>query len=151
MATLSNEEITTALADLPGWEFDGSHIRKEFVFKGFRAAISFIVRIAFDAEAADHHPDLENHYNKVVVAFRTWDQEGITDLNYDWTGKAKSIDLTHRVTQRAEVFAASSIDLTRRAEVSAASIVATPEPPTFTLLLLASALAGVITCLWKRS
>ena len=61
------------------------------------------------------------------------DQEGITDLNYDWTGKAKSIDLT------------------RRAEVSAASIVATPEPPTFTLLLLASALAGVITCLWKRS
>jgi len=60
------------------------------------------------------------------------DQEGITDLNYDWTGKAKSIDLT------------------RRTEVFAASIVATPEPPTFTLLL-ASALAGVIICLWKRS
>ena len=74
------------------------------------------------------------------------DQEGITDLNYDWTGKAKSIDLT----RRAEVFAASSIDLTRRAEVSATSIVATPEPPTLTLLLV-SALAWVITCLWKRS
>ena len=89
MATLSDEEISGALADLPGWEFDGTHLRKEFVFKGFRAAISFIVRIAFDAEAADHHPDLENHYNKVIVAFRTWDQDGITEADVTLAAKAE--------------------------------------------------------------
>jgi 4a-hydroxytetrahydrobiopterin dehydratase len=89
MTTLSDKEVQAALADLPGWEFDGSHIRKEFVFKGFRAAISFIVRIAFDAEAAGHHPDLENHYNKVGVAFRTWSEEGITPADVDLAAKAE--------------------------------------------------------------
>jgi 4a-hydroxytetrahydrobiopterin dehydratase len=89
VAKLTDDEINAALADLPGWSFDGSHIRKEFVFKGFRAAIAFIVRIAFDAEAADHHPDLENHYNKVIVAFRTWDQDGITDADVTLAGKAE--------------------------------------------------------------
>jgi 4a-hydroxytetrahydrobiopterin dehydratase len=89
MAKLSDDGIAKALADLPGWAFDGTHIRKEFVFKGFRAAISFIVRIAFDAEAADHHPDLENHYNKVLVAFRTWDQDGITEADVQLARKAE--------------------------------------------------------------
>jgi 4a-hydroxytetrahydrobiopterin dehydratase len=53
------------------------------VFAGFRTAIAFIVRIAFDAEAAGHHPDIENHYNKVLVALRTWDQDGITDADIE--------------------------------------------------------------------
>jgi 4a-hydroxytetrahydrobiopterin dehydratase len=89
MSKLTGEEIGEALANLPGWEFDGSHIRKEFVFKGFRAAIAFIVRIAFDAEVAGHHPDLENHYNKVTVAFRTWDADGITEADLELASKAE--------------------------------------------------------------
>ncbi len=89
MATLTDDEIAAALTALPGWSFDGTHIRKEYAFKGFRGAVAFIVRLAFDAEAADHHPDLENHYNRVIVAFRTWDQDGITQADVDLAAKTE--------------------------------------------------------------
>jgi 4a-hydroxytetrahydrobiopterin dehydratase len=36
-------------------------------------------RLAEKAEEAKHHPDLENHYNRVIVALRTWDEDGVTD------------------------------------------------------------------------
>lgn len=78
MAKLTENEVAEALAGLPGWSYDGERIRKEFEFKGFKSAVAFIVRIAFEAEAAGHHPDLENHYNKVIVGLRTWDEDGVT-------------------------------------------------------------------------
>jgi len=58
MAKLTEGEINEALAGLPGWSFDGESIRKEFLFKGFKSAIAFIVRIAFEAEFFD---DLTAH------------------------------------------------------------------------------------------
>jgi 4a-hydroxytetrahydrobiopterin dehydratase len=80
MTALSDDEIREALADgLPGWTHEDGAIRKEFVFKGFRSAIGFVNRLAEKAEEAKHHPDLENHYNRVIVALRTWDEDGVTD------------------------------------------------------------------------
>jgi 4a-hydroxytetrahydrobiopterin dehydratase len=78
MATLSEPEIAEALADRPGWAYDGERISKEFAFPTFMEAVAFINRVAEAAEAADHHPDLENHYTKVIVAFRSWDAGGVT-------------------------------------------------------------------------
>jgi 4a-hydroxytetrahydrobiopterin dehydratase len=80
MPRLSDDDVRTALAaDLPGWEFDGEAIRREFVFKGFMAAISFIDRLAAKAHEARHHPDLENHYNRVLVSLSTHDEGGVTE------------------------------------------------------------------------
>lgn len=78
MATLTDTEIAEALANLPGWTYDGARISKEFVFPTFMEAIGFINRLAEAADAADHHPDLENHYTKVLVSFRSWDAGGVT-------------------------------------------------------------------------
>jgi 4a-hydroxytetrahydrobiopterin dehydratase len=80
MATLSDDDVRIALTeDLPGWEFDGRTIRKEFVFKGFMAAIAFVDRLAPLAHEARHHPDLENHYNRVLVSLSTRDEGGVTE------------------------------------------------------------------------
>ena len=78
MGALADAEITEALKALPGWSFDGERISKEFKFEAFMDAIAFINRVAEAAEEADHHPDLENHYNRVLVAFRSWDAGGVT-------------------------------------------------------------------------
>ena len=78
MAALTDAEIADALVALRGWTYDGERISKEFVFPTFMAAIAFISRVAEAAETADHHPDLESHYTKVVVAFRSWDAGGVT-------------------------------------------------------------------------
>ncbi len=80
MAKLSDDEIAGALqrGDLRGWRFDRGEIFKNFKFSTFMDAIDFLNRIAERAEAANHHPDLENHYNRVRVALHTWNEGGVT-------------------------------------------------------------------------
>ena len=81
MSKLSDREIESALAagDLPGWAYEEGELTKEFVLPSFRDAISFIARIADRAEAADHHPDLENHYRRVRVRLHTWSERAVTE------------------------------------------------------------------------
>lgn len=68
---LSSAEIQEALKTLPGWKLEGDALSKSFQFGSFREAISFMVRVAFEAEAMDHHPDWSNAYNKVAVRLTT--------------------------------------------------------------------------------
>lgn len=72
-APLSKEEIEAALEELPGWRHEGDRLRKSFAFPGFREAVAFIVRLAFDAEELNHHPELTNVYNRVELALTTHD------------------------------------------------------------------------------
>ena len=70
---LTLQEITTARTALPGWEYERDALAKTFKFPTFREAIGFMVRVAFEAEAMNHHPDWSNVYNKVVVRLNTHD------------------------------------------------------------------------------
>ena len=79
MATLSDEEIRTALADLTGWEPVDGAITKQYRLGGFPEAVAFVVRLSFDAEAADHHPDLDIRYDKVRVTLSTHSEGGVTN------------------------------------------------------------------------
>jgi len=73
---LTPEEITAALAGLPGWTFERDALAKEFKFGGFRDALAFMVRAGFEAEALDHHPEWANVYNRVAVRLNTHDAGG---------------------------------------------------------------------------
>lgn len=75
---LSDTELTSALTGLPGWELIDGVIVKQFAFSGFPAAVAFCALLVEPAEAADHHPDLEVHYNRVTVSLSTHDQGGVT-------------------------------------------------------------------------
>jgi 4a-hydroxytetrahydrobiopterin dehydratase len=75
---LSEDEIRAGLADLPGWRLGDGELVKNYKFPTFRDAVAFINRLAEKAEAADHHPDLENHYNRVRVALHTWSENAVT-------------------------------------------------------------------------
>ena len=89
MATLSDQEIAAALESLPGWERAGDQIAKQFRFDGFPTAVAFVVRLSYEAEAADHHPDLDIRYNLVTVALSTHSEGGITSKD---VGLARTID-----------------------------------------------------------
>ncbi len=67
------------MADLPGWRLGDGELVKNFKFATFLDAVAFINRLAEKAEAADHHPDLENHYNRVRVALHTWSENAVTE------------------------------------------------------------------------
>jgi 4a-hydroxytetrahydrobiopterin dehydratase len=81
VARLSDDEIVRALeaGDLPGWRYERGEIFKNYKFPSFMEAIAFINRLAAKAEAMNHHPDLENHYNRVRVALHTWSESGVTE------------------------------------------------------------------------
>jgi pterin-4a-carbinolamine dehydratase len=51
-------EIAAGVARDPRVTRAGEAIRKQFTFASFADAVTFLVRLAFDAEAADHHPDV---------------------------------------------------------------------------------------------
>jgi len=64
-----------------GWSIraDGMAIEKTFHFTGFPAAMVFMALMAPAAEAADHHPEWRNVYNRVEVVMTTHDAGGVTD------------------------------------------------------------------------
>ena len=89
---LAPAEITAALGKLPGWAFEQDALAKTFKFGGFREALSFMVRVGFEAEAMDHHPDWTNVYNRVVVRLNTHDAGGkVTAKDVELAGKIQAL------------------------------------------------------------
>ncbi len=93
MATaLSADEIREALGTLEGWKQEGDALAKAFKFGSFREAFSFMTRVAFEAEALDHHPDWTNVYNRVSVRLSTHDAGGrITARDVELARKIQEI------------------------------------------------------------
>jgi len=94
MAALSDDEVRKALEELPGWRHERGEIFKQYKFPTFLEAIAFIDRLAEAAQDLNHHPDLENHYNRVRVGLHTWDENAVTD---------KDLALAHRIEAAAVV------------------------------------------------
>ena len=66
-----------------GWSLsaDGIALERDFKFKDFAAAWTFMCRIAAEAERLDHHPEWSNVYNRVSIRLTTHDTGGISDLD----------------------------------------------------------------------
>jgi 4a-hydroxytetrahydrobiopterin dehydratase len=76
---LTDTEITSRLSELPGWSYEKNALVRRFTFAGFPDAVAFVTRLAFDAEAADHHPDLLVSYKRVTVTWSTHSEGGVTE------------------------------------------------------------------------
>jgi 4a-hydroxytetrahydrobiopterin dehydratase len=83
MAKLSDAEITQHLENLSGWTYEGNAIKKTYKLPSFPAAIAHITHIAFLAEAAAHHPDIDIRYNKVTVMLSTHDVGGVSEKDFN--------------------------------------------------------------------
>jgi 4a-hydroxytetrahydrobiopterin dehydratase len=91
MPALPDDTITERLATMPGWAREGDEIVKTFEFPSFTEAIFFVDRMADEAEAANHHPDIDIRYRKVRVALTTHDEGGITDKDFALAGEIESV------------------------------------------------------------
>ena len=84
MPSLSDDEITTALAGLPDWSRDGDAVTTTFRRKDWRDALALVDRIGDEAEGRNHHPDVcITGYRTVTVRLTTHSEGGITrrDVN----------------------------------------------------------------------
>ncbi len=79
------------VAELPGWELHDATIRRVFLFAGFPEAVAFVIRLAFEAESADHHPDILISYKRVQVTYSTHSAGGLTEKDFDGADAANRI------------------------------------------------------------
>jgi 4a-hydroxytetrahydrobiopterin dehydratase len=65
------------------WEkIDGKKLRRQFTFRTFPEAVTFVDKIVPIAEAHDHHPDIAISYNKVTIELTTHKQDGLTEKDF---------------------------------------------------------------------
>lgn len=85
-----------ALTRLPAWRLaDGREaIERRYRFASFADAITFMARVAFIAEAMDHHPEWRNVYRDVDVVLSTHDAGGLTMLDIKLADAMDKVALT---------------------------------------------------------
>ena len=92
MKALAKHEVEQFLTDnLSDWTFDENAILRDFKFKTFVEAFSFMTAIALEAEKLNHHPDWSNSYNKVSVSLTNHEAKGVTQLDFDLATKIDRI------------------------------------------------------------
>jgi len=79
MKKLSKEEINDQLESLEGWTYSDNAIHTSFEFENFKEAFTLMTRIAFEAEAQQHHPEWSNVYNELEISLSTHDAGGVTE------------------------------------------------------------------------
>lgn len=79
MKKLSEKEINDNLESLEGWTYSDNAIHTSFEFENFKEAFTLMTRIAFEAEAQNHHPDWSNVYNELEISLSTHDAGGVTE------------------------------------------------------------------------
>ena len=89
--TIDDSEALQRLKTLPGWGLEQASILRKFTFAGFADALAFAVRLGFDAEAADHHPDILINYKRVTLTYTTHSEGGLTEK--DFAGAVKASEL----------------------------------------------------------
>jgi 4a-hydroxytetrahydrobiopterin dehydratase len=88
MPKLSRTEVAQRMTALNGWTLEGNAIRRQYTFASFADAIAFVNRLAPEADAADHHPDILVSYKRVTLTYSTHSEGGLTAK--DFTGAAMS-------------------------------------------------------------
>lgn len=91
MARLSEAQMAAGLAALPGWRREGDAVVKQYTFPGFPDAVAALVRLAFEAEAADHHPDVTINYRRLTLAYTTHSEGGLTQKDLDGAAMAERV------------------------------------------------------------
>jgi 4a-hydroxytetrahydrobiopterin dehydratase len=91
MSKLKKADVARRLKLLPGWGLRRGAIRRQLTFDGFADALAFVVRLGFEAEAADHHPDITVSYKRVTLIYVTHSAGGLTTK--DFSGAARASEL----------------------------------------------------------
>ena len=83
MEKLTNQEIQNNLVEIDSaWSIKDNFLHREFLFKDFVEAFSFMTAVALCAEKSSHHPNWNNVYNKVIIDLNTHDAGGITAKDF---------------------------------------------------------------------
>jgi 4a-hydroxytetrahydrobiopterin dehydratase len=79
---LTDEEVTTQLAEVEGWTVNEGKLHKILEFSSFNEAFGFMTRAAMEIEKMNHHPEWSNVYNRVIINIVTHDVGGLSSYDF---------------------------------------------------------------------
>jgi 4a-hydroxytetrahydrobiopterin dehydratase len=80
--------------DLPsGWANVKGALEREFTFEDFAQALAFVNRVGALAETANHHPDVEIHWNRVRLRWWTHAEDAITERDVKMARRTNELEL----------------------------------------------------------
>lgn len=84
---LTDAQIKERLPQISEWNRQDNWLTRDFKFKDFKTAMAFVNRVAEEAEAMDHHPDILIHgWNQVRLSVTTHSQGpagGLTEKDFN--------------------------------------------------------------------
>jgi 4a-hydroxytetrahydrobiopterin dehydratase len=85
--------VDTTEVDLPsGWSEVKGALEREFTFRNFAEALAFVNRVGAAAEAANHHPDVEIHWNRVRLRWWTHAENAITKRDVELAARTNELE-----------------------------------------------------------
>lgn len=88
---LSQADVDQRMKTISGWTLQGDEIRKQYTFQGFPEAVAFVNRLAPEAQAADHHPDILISYKRVTLTYSTHSDGGLTAKDFEGAAMADRV------------------------------------------------------------
>jgi 4a-hydroxytetrahydrobiopterin dehydratase len=82
MELLTDDQITAELNESPGWALKSGEITRTFTRRDFSDALLLVGAVAFLAEEAGHHPDIDIRWNKVRLTLSTHSAGGLTAADF---------------------------------------------------------------------
>ena len=75
-----------------GWSEVDDELEREFKFDDFLQAIAFVNKVAELAQSENHHPDIEIHYNRVILRWWTHTAGGVTDRDRELAARSAALN-----------------------------------------------------------
>ena len=72
------EDLEKEIKNLAGWKKVENKLNKNYKFKDFVEAFSFVTKIALISEKMNHHPDITISYNSVHIDLTTHDINNVS-------------------------------------------------------------------------
>lgn len=93
MEPLTTEQIGSEFQDIDlEWSLlAGVSLEREYKFKDFKEALSFVNKLGEVAEVMNHHPDIGLSYGKVSVQVTTHSAGGLTKKDFEFVKAIKEI------------------------------------------------------------
>lgn len=69
------------------WKEENNSLIKEYEFPDFKSALSFVNKVGELAEEANHHPDIELSWGKVIIKLTTHSEGRVTEKDQKLANK----------------------------------------------------------------
>ena len=91
---LTSAQIAPLRKQVPRWKLIAhKRLQRDFKFKDFKGALAFVNAIGKEAEAQQHHPDLELSWGRVGATLFTHTVRGLSEADFIMAAR---IDRAHK-------------------------------------------------------